>query len=135
MESLIRSVSKYPHAITHSAVAHKHHFLRMASRTNARTPSNRDQNGLHLNVIALTQAVVTAARCNQHNSAVQMIYRVRINKKYRLREVKDGDTFKLNYEDVRDAQKAAYYYRSLCKRPINIVITRSDTGYYCQRID
>ena len=62
-----------------------------------------------------------------------MIYRVRINK-YRFREVKDGDTFKLNYEDVRDAQKAAYYYRNQCKRPIKVLITKQDDGYYCRRV-
>jgi hypothetical protein len=40
----------------------------------------------------------------------------------------------LNDLDVRDAQKAAYYYRSLCKRPIRIVITKQDDGYYCRRV-
>jgi len=46
--------------------------------------------------------------------------------------MRPGETFKL--KDVRDAQKAAYYYRSLCKRPITVVITKQDDGYYCRRV-
>jgi hypothetical protein len=45
-----------------------------------------------------------------------------------------GETFKLNDLDVRGAQKLAYYYRSLCKRPIQVVVTREDDGYYCRRV-
>jgi len=43
-----------------------------------------------------------------------------------------GESFKLNDIDVCDAQKLAYYYRSLCKRPIRILITKQDGGYYCR---
>ena len=46
-----------------------------------------------------------------------------------------GDTFKLNNEDVRGAQKMAWYYRTRCKRPINIVIAKGDDGYHCERVD
>ena len=45
-----------------------------------------------------------------------------------------GESFELNEMDVRDAQKLAYYYRSLCKRPINIIITKQDDGYYSRRV-
>jgi len=62
------------------------------------------------------------------------IYKARINKKYPLKKMSLGETFKLNDLDVRDAQKAAYYYRSLCKRPIRIVITKQDDGHYCRRV-
>ena len=63
-----------------------------------------------------------------------MIYKVRTKKKYPFKRMSLGETFKLNDLDVRDAQKAAYYYRSLCKRPIRIVITKQDDGYYCRRV-
>jgi len=45
-----------------------------------------------------------------------------------------GETFKLDDEDVRNAQKMAWYYRVRCKRPIKIVIEKSDDGYECCRI-
>ena len=45
-----------------------------------------------------------------------------------------GEMLKLNDSDIRDAQKAAYYYRSLCKRPIKVLITKQDDGYYCRRV-
>ena len=45
-----------------------------------------------------------------------------------------GETFKVNDVNVRDAQKAAYYYRSLCKHPINVLITKQDDGYCCRRV-
>ena len=64
-----------------------------------------------------------------------MIYRVKTNKKYRFRQLQPGEKFKLNVEDVRSAQKMAWYYRTRCKRPINIVIAKSDDGYHCQRLD
>jgi hypothetical protein len=63
-----------------------------------------------------------------------MIYKVRINKKYPFKQMSPGETLKLNDVDVRDAQKAAYYYRSLCKRPIEVLITKQDDGYYCRRV-
>jgi len=63
-----------------------------------------------------------------------MIYKVRTKKKYPFKQMSSGETLKLNDVDVRDAQKAAYYYRSLCKRPIKIVITKQDDGYYCRRV-
>ena len=63
-----------------------------------------------------------------------MIYKVRINKKYPFKQMSPGETLKLNDADIRDAQKAAYYYRSLCKRPIQIVITKQDDGYHCRRV-
>ena len=63
-----------------------------------------------------------------------MIYKVRTKKKYPFKRMGLGETFKLNDLDVRDAQKAAYYYRSVCKRPISIVITKQDDGYYCRRV-
>jgi hypothetical protein len=28
----------------------------------------------------------------------------------------------------------AWYYRTRCKRPIRIVIAKSDDGYHCRRI-
>jgi len=58
--------------------------------------------------------------------------KTRIYKKYPFKQMRPGETFKL--KDVRDAQKAAYYYRSLCKRPITVVITKQDDGYYCRRV-
>ena len=62
------------------------------------------------------------------------IYKARINKKYPFKKMSLGETFKLNDLDVRGAQKAAYYYRSQCKRPIQILITKQDDGYYCRRV-
>jgi hypothetical protein len=38
-------------------------------------------------------------------------------------------------DDVRSAQKMAWYYRTQCKRPINIVIAKGDDGYHCERVD
>jgi hypothetical protein len=63
-----------------------------------------------------------------------MISKIKINKKYPFKQMKVGETFKLNNEDVRGAQKMVSYYRSRCKRPINIVITKRDDGYHCRRI-
>ena len=63
-----------------------------------------------------------------------MICKVRINKKYPFKQMSLGETIKLNDVDVRDAQKVTYYYRSLCKRPTKIVITKQDDGYYCRRV-
>ena len=60
--------------------------------------------------------------------------KTRIYKKYPFKQMRPGETFKLNDVDVRDAQKAAYYYRSLCKRPIKVVITKQDDGYYCRSV-
>jgi len=61
-----------------------------------------------------------------------MVYKVRINKKYSFKQMSPGESFKLNDIDVCDAQKLAYYYRSLCKRPIRILITKQDGGYHCR---
>ena len=63
-----------------------------------------------------------------------MIYKVRIKKKYPFKQMSPGETLKLNDLDVRDAQKAAYYYRSECKRSIQIVIIKQDDGYHCRRV-
>ena len=63
-----------------------------------------------------------------------MIYKIRIKKKYPFKQMSPGETLKLNDVDVRDAQKAAYYYRSLCKRPIEVLITKQDDGYYCRHV-
>ena len=63
-----------------------------------------------------------------------MIYKVRTNKKYPFKRMSPGEMFKLNDLDVRDAQKAAYYYRCQCKRTIEILITKEDDGYYCRRV-
>jgi hypothetical protein len=64
-----------------------------------------------------------------------MIYKAKSNKKYLFKQMQPGDTFKLNNEDVRSAQKMAWYYRTRCKRPINIVIAKGDDGYHCERVD
>jgi hypothetical protein len=50
-----------------------------------------------------------------------MITNAKTNKKYLFRQMQPGDTFRLNIEDVRSAQK--------------MVIARGDDGYHCQRID
>jgi hypothetical protein len=63
-----------------------------------------------------------------------MIYKAKINKKYPFKQMKVGETFKLNNEDVRGAQVMASYYRKRCKRPIKIVITKRDDGYHCRRM-
>ena len=63
-----------------------------------------------------------------------MINKVRTKKKYPFKQMSPGETLKLNDVDVRDAQKAAYYYRSQCKRPIKVLITKQDDGYYCRRV-
>jgi hypothetical protein len=63
-----------------------------------------------------------------------MIHKVRTKKKYPFKQMSPGETFKLDDLHVRDAQKAAYYYRSLCKRPIKVLITKQDDGYYCRRV-
>jgi hypothetical protein len=51
-----------------------------------------------------------------------MIHKVRCYKKYPFKQMTVGETFKLEDADIRNAQKMAYYYRALCKRPINIII-------------
>jgi hypothetical protein len=63
-----------------------------------------------------------------------MIYKVKTNKKYLFKQMQPGETFKLSDDDVRGAQKMAYYYRRRCKRPMRIVIVKSDDGYQCCRI-
>jgi hypothetical protein len=70
----------------------------------------------------------------EKGARAMMINKVRTNKKYPFKQMSPGETFKLNDLHVRDAQKAAYYYRSLCKRPISIVISKQDDGYYCRRV-
>jgi hypothetical protein len=70
----------------------------------------------------------------EKGARAMMINKVRTNKKYPFKQMSPGETFKLNDLDVRDAQKAAYYYRSVCKRPIQIVITKRDDGYHCRRV-
>ena len=60
------------------------------------------------------------------------IYKARINKKYPFKQMSLGETFKLSDVDVRGAQKAAYYYSNECKRPIKVLITKQDDGYYCR---
>ena len=62
------------------------------------------------------------------------IYKARINKKYPFKKMSLGETFKLSDVDVRGAQKLAYYYCSQRRRPINIIITKQDDGYYCRRV-
>jgi len=63
-----------------------------------------------------------------------MIYKVRVKKKYPFKQMKLGEAFKLNGEDVRDVQKIAYYYRKVCKRPLMIVVAKRNDGHYCQRV-
>ena len=63
-----------------------------------------------------------------------MVNKVRTNKKYPFKQMSPGETFKLNDTDVRGVQKLAYYYRSISKRPIRIVITKKRDGYYCRRV-
>ena len=57
-----------------------------------------------------------------------MIHKVKINKKYPFKLMQPGDTFKLDDDDIRSAQKMASYYRTRCKRPINIVIAKGNDG-------
>ena len=64
-----------------------------------------------------------------------MIHKVKTNKKYLFKHMQPGERFKLKEDDIRSAQKMAWYYRTRCKRPINIVIAKSSDGYRCQRVD
>ena len=64
-----------------------------------------------------------------------MFNKAKIYKKYHLKQMQSGEAFKLDDADVRRAQKMAWYYRTRCKRPIRIVIAKSDDGYHCQRVD
>ncbi len=63
-----------------------------------------------------------------------MIHKVRCYKKYPFKQMTVGETFKLDDADIRNAQKMAYYYRALCKRPINIIISKCNDGHHCQRV-
>jgi hypothetical protein len=63
-----------------------------------------------------------------------MIYKVNSYRKYMFKQMQPGDSFKLNDEDVRGAQKIAHYYRARCKRPLPIVIVKLDDGYHCRRL-
>ena len=45
-----------------------------------------------------------------------MINKAKINKKYPFKQMRSGEAFKLDDEDVRRAQKMAWYYRARCKR-------------------
>jgi len=63
-----------------------------------------------------------------------MIYKVRLNKKYTFRQMKPGEMFVLDEDDVRDAQKIAYYYRKVCKRPISVTVIKRHDGHYCKRV-
>jgi hypothetical protein len=64
----------------------------------------------------------------------QRLSKTKSNKKYPFRQMQLGETFKLDDADVRRAQRLAWYYRTQCKRPIRIVIVKSDDGYHCRRI-
>ena len=64
-----------------------------------------------------------------------MLNKPKINRKYPFKQMQLGEAFKLDDEDVRRAQKMAWYYRARCKRPIRIVIAKGDDGYHCQWID
>jgi hypothetical protein len=64
-----------------------------------------------------------------------MIHKVKINKKYPFKHMQPSERFKLDDDDIRSAQKVAWYYRTQCKRPISIVIAKSADGYHCQRVD
>ena len=79
-------------------------------------------------------ALVAQSRACEKGARAMMINKIRTNKKYPFKQMSPGETLKLNDVDVRDAQKAAYYYRSLCKRPIKVLITKQDDGYYCRRV-
>ena len=63
-----------------------------------------------------------------------VIYKVRTNKKYPFKQMKLGEAFRLNEQDVRGAQKIAHYYRMRCKRPIGIVIIKTEDAYFCKRV-
>jgi hypothetical protein len=101
---------------------------------------NKPSSFVMLQRVCLQSAVklwaLNLAQNNAREKGVRamMINKVRTNKKYPFKQMSTGETLKLNDVDVRDAQKAAYYYRSLCKRPIQIVITKQDDGYYCRRV-
>jgi len=64
-----------------------------------------------------------------------MINKAKIHKKYHYKQMQSGEAFKLDDADVRRAQKMAWYYRTRCKRPINIVIAKGADGYHCRRND
>jgi hypothetical protein len=81
-----------------------------------------------------TTRVKKGVRAMIEEAVRTMIYKVRIKKKYPFKQMNPGETLKLNDVDVRDAQKAAYYYRSQCKRPIEVLITKQADGYYCHRV-
>ena len=91
---------------------------------------------VHITLSALNLAQTTRKRSRAmlEETVRPMIYKVRIKKKYPFKQMSPGETLKLNDVDVRDAQKAAYYYRSRCKRPIEVLITKQDDGYYCRRV-
>ena len=91
---------------------------------------------VHITLSALNLAQTTRKRSRAmlEETVRPMIYKVRIKKKYTFKRMSPGETLKLNDVDVRDAQKAAYYYRSRCKRPIEVLITKQDDGYYCRRV-
>jgi len=64
-----------------------------------------------------------------------MIYRVGLKKKkYPFKQMKPGEMFRLDENDVRDAQKISYYYRKVCKRPFLVLITKHYDGHYCERL-
>ena len=85
---------------------------------------------------AVTLWTLNLAEKNAREEGVRamMINKVRTNKKYPFKQMSPGETFKLNDLDVRGAQKLAYYYRTMCKRPIKVLITKQDDGYYCCRV-
>ena len=83
--------------------------------------------------VTLKRSLSPKTTCVKKESG-RWIYKVRTKKKYPFKRMSPGESFKLNEMDVRDAQKLAYYYRSLCKRPINIIITKQDDGYYSRRV-
>jgi hypothetical protein len=63
-----------------------------------------------------------------------MICKVRIKKKYPFKQMSPGETLKLNDVDVRDAQKAAYNYRRLCKRPLALLSLNRMTAIIVDRV-
>jgi hypothetical protein len=85
-------------------------------------------------IISFHRRRLLARKLPCKNRIEAMIGKSRVNKKYRFKQMKIGDTFRLNDSDVRGAQKMAYYYRAICKRPCMVTIIRRDDGYHCQRV-
>ena len=54
--------------------------------------------------------------------------------KAQIKAMQQGERFKIEADNVRKLQLLTWYYRSLCKTPVNVYVVKGNDGYYCERL-